>query len=74
MDQAMQPQVGDRLTGTVNWLDSFSGIGFINSPKVEGDIFVPQSQGLSEGQKVEFTLVSTETGFGSVEVRPVLAM
>jgi cold shock CspA family protein len=71
MNQSMQPQSGDRLVGTINWLDSFSGIGFINSPNVDGDIFVPQCQGLSEGQQVEFTLVASDGGFGSAEIRPV---
>jgi len=74
MDQVTQGETGDHLTGTINWLDTFSGIGFICSPKVEGDIFVLQSHGLSEGQEVEFTLVSTESGFKSEKVRPVLAM
>ena len=71
MNQPMQPQSGDRLVGTINWLDSISGIRFINSPNVDGDIFVPQCQGLSEGQQVEFTLVASDGGFGSEEIRPV---
>jgi len=74
MNQTMHPQSGDRLIGTVNWLDTFSGIGFINSPVVDGDIFIPQCKGLSEGQKVEFTLVATDSGYGSERVRPVLVM
>jgi cold shock CspA family protein len=72
MNQQMQAQTGDRLIGTVNWLDSFSGIGFISSPRVNGDIFIPRCQGLKEGQQVEFTLVATDTGFGSEKVRPLL--
>lgn len=72
MIQNMHPQSGDRLVGTINWLDSFSGIGFISSPVVDGDIFVPRCKGLLEGQQVEFTLVATESGFGSEKVRPVL--
>lgn len=70
MNPTMHPQSGDRLTGTINWLDSFSGIGFINSPQVNGDIFV-QCQGFSEGQSVEFTLIATDSGFGSEKVLPV---
>jgi len=60
------------IYGTINWLDSLSGIGFINTPNVEGDVFVPQCKGLVEGQEVEFTLVTIDSGFGSEKVRPVL--
>ena len=74
MNQTMQAQSGDRLTGIINWLDTFSGIGFISSPKVDGDIFIPKCQGLTEGQQVEFTLVATESGYGSEKVRPVLGL
>jgi len=74
MDQATFAQTGDRIIGTINWMDSFSGIGFILSPRVDGDIFVPSCQGLAEGQEVEFTLVATGSGFGSEKVRPVLGV
>ena len=74
MDQAKFAQTGDRLTGTINWMDSLSGIGFISSPRVDGDIFIPRCQGLSEGQEVEFTLVNTGSGFRSERVRPVLGV
>jgi len=60
--------VADRETGTVKWFNNKKGFGFIVRDEGE-DIFVHFSsiktegfKSLQEGQKVEFTVGTTEKG------------
>jgi CspA family cold shock protein len=62
--------VTDRETGTIKWFDPDKGYGFIERDHHGGDVFVHMtgiSEGapyrtLSEGQRVEFTVVQGNKG------------
>ena len=69
--------MADRETGTVKWFNDAKGFGFVQR---EGgsDVFVHHSsiQGegfhtLSEGQKVEFTVVEGQKGPAAEAVTPL---
>ena len=64
--------------GIVKWFNDVKGIGFITPDGSEEDIFVHFSaievdgfKSLSEGQKVEFKVVTRDTGLHAQEVRPM---
>ena len=66
--------MADRETGTVKWFNSEKGYGFIT--RSEGsDVFVHHSaiqksgfRALSEGQKVEFSVVQNDKGSQAQDV------
>jgi CspA family cold shock protein len=59
----------ERLTGTVKWFDEKKGYGFIAREDGEKDVFVHFSdiggdgfRTLHEGERVEFTITSSDRG------------
>jgi CspA family cold shock protein len=68
--------MAERETGTVKWFNNSKGFGFIERQDGE-DVFVHfnqiRSEGyktLSDGQKVEFTVVKSDKGFQAEDVAP----
>ena len=62
--------------GIIKWFNNEKGYGFING-SAEEDIFVHYTaikqdgcRTLSEGQKVEFSLVQTDKGLQAIDVKP----
>jgi CspA family cold shock protein len=59
----------ERLTGTVKWFNAQKGFGFIQPDGQDKDVFVHISsvqksglQGLSDGQRVSFEMVTDRMG------------
>ena len=69
--------MADRETGTVKWFNDAKGFGFIER-EGQADVFVHHSaitgegfKSLSDGQKVEFTVVQGPKGLAAEGVTPV---
>ena len=69
--------MADRETGTVKWFNDAKGFGFIER-EGQADVFVHHSaitgegfKSLSDGQKVEFTVVQGEKGLAAEGVTPI---
>lgn len=67
-----------RISGTVKWFSDEKGFGFITRDDGEKDVFCHfsaiQSEGfksLTEGQKVEFSVVQGQKGPAAEDVVPV---
>jgi CspA family cold shock protein len=67
--------MSDRETGTVKWFNNSKGFGFIEREQGD-DVFVHYSsirddggfRSLTEGQKVEFTIVESQKGLQASDV------
>jgi len=69
--------MADRETGTVKWFNDAKGFGFIER-EGQADVFVHHSaivgegfKSLSDGQKVEFTVVQGQKGLAAEGVTPI---
>ncbi len=72
----MPDGTGARTTGIVKWFSRVKGYGFITPDNDDKDIFVHYSailgdgyRNLEEGQRVEYTVETTEKGPQAVQVQ-----